>query len=218
MPKRKEHRFSDGIEEKHCGTCDTWKHLNLFCSDKYKWDKVHWQCKSCRNNRLKQRHANFTVEERKNFNAQQRKRRANFTPEQRENYLAQMRIRDKAYQSSGRRNYVVSLRRKNDPKYAISCRLRSRLRHALKSKGIKKSKSTMELCGCTLDELIAHLEKQFVEDMSWDNRSEWHVDHIRPCASFDLTDIEQQKQCFHFTNLQPLWAADNLKKGAKWSP
>ena len=76
----------------------------------------------------------------------------------------------------------------------------------------------MELCGCSLDELKAWLEKQFIENMNWENRSLWHVDHIRPCASFDLTDIEQQKQCFHFTNLQPLWAADNFKKGAKWSP
>ena len=62
---------------------------------------------------------------------------------------------------------------------------------ALKSKGIIKTNTTMELCGCSLEELKAHLEKQFVENMSWDNRSEWHIDHIRPCASFDLTDIER---------------------------
>jgi HNH endonuclease. len=56
--------------------------------------------------------------------------------------------------------------------------------------------------------------------MSWDNygRDGWHIDHIRPCASFDLTDPEQQRQCFHYTNLQPLWAADNIRKGAKWQP
>lgn len=52
--------------------------------------------------------------------------------------------------------------------------------------------------------------------MSWDNFGEWYIDHIKPCCSFDLTDIEQQKKCFHYTNLQPLWAIDNLKKSGKY--
>ena len=54
--------------------------------------------------------------------------------------------------------------------------------------------------------------------MTWDNwqHDGWHIDHIRPCASFDLADLEQQRQCFHYTNLQPLWAADNIRKGAKY--
>ena len=70
----------------------------------------------------------------------------------------------------------------------------------------------MDLVGCTLAELCTHLETQFVDGMSWDNRKDWHIDHIRPCGSFDLTDPEQQAQCFHYTNLQPLWARDNLEK------
>ena len=55
--------------------------------------------------------------------------------------------------------------------------------------------------------------------MSWDNHGYdgWHVDHIRPCASFDLTDEEQVRKCFHYTNLQPLWAKDNLRKGSEWN-
>ncbi len=147
----------------------------------------------------------------------QKQRRANFTAEERENYLEQQRNQMKKYRVSGRSKYVRKIRYKNDPKYAMLCRLRTRLAKVLKRKGIRKSKSTMELCGCSLDELKAHLEKQFVENMSWENRSSWHIDHIRPCASFDLTEIEQQKQCFHFTNLQPLFAAENFKKGAKWN-
>ena len=64
-----------------------------------------------------------------------------------------------------------------------------------------------------------HLEKQFQPGMSWDNHGYdgWHVDHIRPCASFDLTDEEQVRKCFHYTNLQPLWAKDNLRKGSEWN-
>ena len=198
MPKRKEHSFHNGLEQKYCNKCSTWKNLDLFYFDKCKWDKVASRCKSCDNNRG-------------------RKRRANFTTEQRKTHLEQQRNQMKKYRASGRRNYLRNLRRKNDPKYAMLKRLRDRLSQALKRKGIRKTKSTMNLCGCSLDELKAHLEKQFVENMSWENRSSWHIDHIRPCASFDLTEIEQQKQCFHFTNLQPLWAADNFKKGAKWN-
>ena len=70
--------------------------------------------------------------------------------------------------------------------------------------------------GCTIDELIAHIEKQFKPGMNWSNHGKWHIDHIRPCSSFELTDIEEQKKCFHFSNLQPLWAEENLKKAARY--
>jgi len=66
-------------------------------------------------------------------------------------------------------------------------------------------------------ELMDYLEKMFTDGMTWDNYGQWHLDHIRPCASFDLSDVEQRKACFHFTNLQPLWAKDNLIKGTQWS-
>ncbi len=100
----------------------------------------------------------------------------------------------------------------NNEKYRLKMNLRTRLRDVMK--GISKSATTMELVGCSIDELKAHIEGQFTDGMNWDNYGEWHVDHIRPCASFDLTDPEQQKLCFNYTNLQPLWAEDNLKKGA----
>jgi hypothetical protein len=79
----------------------------------------------------------------------------------------------------------------------------------------KKHGNTMELTGCTKEELVKHLEMNFKENMSWDNYGEWHIDHIKPCASFDLTKEEEQKKCFHWTNLQPLWAIENLRKGCK---
>ena len=88
------------------------------------------------------------------------------------------------------------------------------MRQALKN--ANKSDSTMNLVGCDIDSLRLHLEKLFEDGMNWDNHGEWHIDHIRPCASFDLTDPEQQRVCFHYTNLQPLWAKDNLSKGDKW--
>ena len=74
----------------------------------------------------------------------------------------------------------------------------------------------MSLIGCSLEYFIAYLESKFQDGMTLDNYGEWHIDHIRPCASFDLTDPDQQRQCFHYTNLQPLWAKDNLLKGDKF--
>ena len=74
------------------------------------------------------------------------------------------------------------------------------------------------MLGCSIKDLIIHIEKQFKEGMTWDNHSYngWHIDHIIPCASFDLSDPEQQKKCFHYTNLQPLWKQDNLSKSDKY--
>lgn len=87
----------------------------------------------------------------------------------------------------------------------------NRIRMAIK--GCKKS-STTSLIGCTLKKAREHLEAQFQPGMTWLNQGDWHIDHIKPCASFDLTKESEQKICFHYTNLQPLWALDNLKKGA----
>ena len=99
----------------------------------------------------------------------------------------------------------------------IAQNLRNRINLALN--GINKANSTENLLGCSFDAFIKHLELQFKDGMSWDNRGKhgWHIDHIRPCASFDLSDPNQQSQCFHYTNMQPLWAVDNLSKGARWN-
>ena len=75
---------------------------------------------------------------------------------------------------------------------------------------------TMKLIGCDIPHLIKHLESNFKDGMTWDNYGKWHVDHIQPCISFDLEDINQQKKCFHYTNLQPLWAKENWLKGDKY--
>jgi len=101
-------------------------------------------------------------------------------------------------------------RRGTNPAFRLASNLRTRVWSVLK--GRSKSARTLELLGCTIKYLTAHLESQFKDGMSWDNYGKWHVDHIRPCASFDLTTEEGQKKCFHFTNLQPLWAIDNFRK------
>jgi len=100
----------------------------------------------------------------------------------------------------------------NDVQYKIKDSLRKRIRVALKGKA--KSKATIALLGCSVDFLKTYLENKFESGMTWENYGidGWHIDHIIPCSAFDLTDPEQQGLCFHYTNLQPLWAEDNIKK------
>lgn len=98
----------------------------------------------------------------------------------------------------------------SDPKYRIQDALAQRVRSAV-TKGYK-SASTMKLVGCDILFLKGYLEAQFEQNMSWDNYGEWHIDHILPCASFDLTLPEEQQKCFHYTNLQPLWATTEIAR------
>jgi len=103
--------------------------------------------------------------------------------------------------------------KKNNPNYRLKGALRGRVYSALKGKN--KSASTMKLIGCSFDELWNHLESKFESWMTKENYGLWHVDHIIPCASFDLTCPVQQLACFNYKNLQPLEAIENIKKGAK---
>ena len=101
----------------------------------------------------------------------------------------------------------------SDPTYAIKSRLRARMRHAVKAAGLdKKCASSSELLGISPQGLKEWLESQFTEGMTWENRSDWHVDHIIPCTAFDLTVDENQRICFWYKNLQPMWAKENLQK------
>jgi hypothetical protein len=103
------------------------------------------------------------------------------------------------------------------PIRSIAYRLSGTVRSAIKRQSVSKTDRTVDLIGCTVPEFMAHIAKQFQPGMSWDNWALdcWHLDHIRPISSFDLRDRDQQRVCFHYTNYQPLWARDNISKGAK---
>lgn len=114
-------------------------------------------------------------------------------------------------------NQQRKARRRVDPLFAVGMALRARMLQALRRDAAGKATNTLGLLGCTIPELRAHLETQFTPGMTWANRGlkGWHIDHIRPCASFDLTNPAEQRACFHYTNLQPLWAEENRVKAAK---
>ena len=137
----------------------------------------------------------------------------------------QRNARNKVYHEENREKILARKkvyrreRYKNDPNFKIMGLLRSRLRKVLK--GNTKAGPTMKLVGCTVAELWLHIEGLFEPGMTRENNGNgegfWHLDHKIPCCSFDFSDPEQQKICFHYTNLQPLWCKDNLAKGAKYN-
>lgn len=109
-------------------------------------------------------------------------------------------------------------RMKSDPQFKLRNILRLRIYHAVK--GTARSGSAVKLLGCSVPDAVKHIESQFLPGMTWKNWGHcsevcWHLDHIRPLSDFDLTDEQQFAQACHYSNLQPLWALDNLIKGAK---
>jgi ribosomal protein L37AE/L43A len=107
---------------------------------------------------------------------------------------------------------------KSDPKYALDRRIGWAVWDALKND--KAGRSWEDVLGFSLEELSLHLERQFVDGMSWLNMGKWHVDHILPRASFKYASEHDEafKQCWSLSNLRPLWGRDNIVKGAKILP
>lgn len=136
--------------------------------------------------------------------------------EHRKEYYRQWNKDNREHVNEYKRNYERN-RRANDPKYRLAARTRTAVYTCLKEANVAKYRSTFELLGYGIEELMEHLEKQFTEGMTWDNYGEWHVDHIIPMSSFEFesTECNGFKECWELTNLQPLWGEDNLIKGVK---
>ncbi len=194
MPRRKEHRFNEGIEETHCVICDTWKPLEAYHKDKSRWDNLATCCKTC-------------------CIARKKKQRA--TEEGRERLRAQNRKYQKKRQMNGKRNAYNRKRYKENATYRTLDLMRRRIRSCFSKHGVRKTAKTSELMGCTPEFLNNHLEKYFDDQMSWKNHGEWHIDHIIPCCAFGIS-IEEQKVLHWYQNLRPMWAKDNLSKNGAY--
>lgn len=142
--------------------------------------------------------------------AREASRLREWTPERNETqnrWRAKNRDKVRAYN----REYKAKQRLTN-LNFKLAELLRSRVSGAL------KGGSAIRDLGCTLDQLKEHIEAQFETGMTWQNhgRTGWHLDHVRPLASFDLSDPDEFQKACHFSNLQPLWAKANLSKGSRW--
>ena len=180
--------------QKVCTCCKQEKLIEFFPKNKSSKDGYYRLCKNCSNTEGKK----YYVINKLELN----KRRATYWKHYKQSHKTVRNNRDNE-------------RRKIDPGFRLTNNMRNRIRLALLNN--VKCERTPGLLGCTYENLKSYLENKFVTGMNWKNYGKfgWHIDHIKPCASFDLTKSAEQKQCFHYTNLQPLWATDNLKKGAK---
>jgi hypothetical protein len=165
----------------------------------------------------KVRSLNFLIWKERNIERYLKRHRAYTTERFREDpeFRERMRAAGAKWLANNREKYNKS--RKNwlykDVSARLADRLRSRIRSVLKVQGAPKFSNLSALIGCSIGALRSHLETKFLPGMSWDNYGQWHVDHIVPCAAFDLSQPEHQQTCFHYTNLQPLWGRDNIRKG-----
>ena len=184
------------------------------------FNKRRTECRECQKEYQKgwyQQNAEKKKEYDKAYYQQNAEKRKEYQKAYREQNAEKNKEYKKAWdkQNADKRRIYERNKRKTDPNYKLTQNLRTRVRETLNGKS--KSKNTLKLLGCSVDFFKKHLENQFQPGMSWENYGfdGWHMDHIVPCASFDLSDPEQQQKCFHYTNLQPLWAKDNMSKNAK---
>lgn len=193
---------------KTCSKCKNQKSYSEFPKDKYTKDGYTTSCKKCRYKKTNEWAKKNYLENKQevlNKNSKWRKDNWDKVYKQRKKSGYCKRSRQKWYHKKGKFNI----------NWVISERIRHRIRNVLNGK--VKSINTLNLLGCSIEELKQHLESKFYADMSWENYgSYWHIDHIRPCASFNLQKYEDQKICFHYSNLQPLTAKENLSKGSKF--
>jgi hypothetical protein len=173
---------------------------------------------------LKVNHKNYWESNKENINAKSKNRRDNNKDKEKiyhKKYREQNKsiIKEKKrirYQKEKEKiNRENKVRYNQDVNFKLKCRLRHRVRMAIKNN--YKAGSAVKDLGCTIEQLKQYLESKFQLGMSWDNHTidGWHIDHIKPLSSFDLSDRKQLLEACHYTNLQPLWAKDNLTKNDK---
>jgi hypothetical protein len=188
----------DGVLFKRCSRClETFEQSedNFY---RYKRGCFHAYCKPCSKQSVKESRAK---DER--FNEKVAARRSRWTAERR----ASHRVSVSNYQKKARRD---------NPQFRLVHTLRNKLSKVMR--GRVKNSGLLRLLGFSRGELLAHLERQFLPGMSWDNYGSrlgadgWEIDHIIPCHTFDLSDDEQIKLCWALSNLRPLWAIANRRK------
>lgn len=224
------------METKKCSKCGIIKDVSFFSKNNKTKDKLHCSCKECDKEKYhKNREYNILrMREYKKNNPEKMKdyflRKKDSYKEYRDSKKEEIKSYMKDYYRSNlekRKKYleknkeILSLKRNNSEKkrresdslYKLKIYMRNRIWFYLKKSDIRKKNTTFEVVGCSPQQLKIFLEQKFTEGMSWENQGKWHIDHIIPLSSAK-TEEELYKLC-HFTNLQPMWASENIKKGAK---
>lgn len=226
---RTEHK--DG--RKLCSACRQWVDEKLFSLDTQRWDNLRPDCNSCSSDkriaRSRLRGVISREQRRTPYNEKGQKLCCkckgwkevdDFASDKSkwDKRSTKCKLCDAETQRKRRAADPGLSARASKKRYHSS--IQAQLRQTLKNRiwwalnGGPKTAHTLELLGCSIEEFKAHLERQFQPGMTWENYGYygWHVDHICECSRFDLTDPEQQRICFNYNNLQPMWGIDNMRK------
>lgn len=221
---------------KNCSKCNKIKENLDFNKNVSNFDKLSDWCKLCNreNNKLYKLKNSVKVKEKRKIYEDKNKdrirvRKLNYRrlhKDEKNKKQREYRLKNKEEHNRKKQEYREKIRIKNNkPKHIIhpnaklnnkiAANLRIRMRLALKNHN--KSGSAVRDLGCSIPELIAYIENKFQPGMTWENRglNGWHIDHIIPLCSFNLSNREDFLKACHYTNLQPLWVKDHRKKTAK---
>jgi hypothetical protein len=203
-----------------CIKCNQVKELSEFCKDSRYKDGLNAKCKICKRIADKLYRAE-NLDRCKEINRKSHQKNIVKRRLEKREYYANHTLEKSAYDKIYRAKNSDRIReykqawateRKDDPIFKIKKNLRRRLHHALN--GNLKADKTFNLLGCTAEFFKEYIESLWLPHMNWENYGSkgWHIDHIKMCCTFDLIDPDQQKECFHYTNLRPLWACDNTRQ------
>ena len=206
---------------KKCSKCNEEKDISFFGKAKTNKDGLNGRCKDCikiyqsgyrgeyylnNKEKLNKRHKEYYLSNKDKMDKYYKSYREQNKEQSKINYK-EYYLLNKDKINKYKRDYL-----NNNIDAKIKHTLRSRISMAMHGKGTNKCTSSSNLLGCSIYEFKKYLESKFTKGMSWENygKNGWHIDHIKPCDSFDLSIPDQQKKCFHYSNLQPLWATTNI--------
>lgn len=203
---------------KVCKICKISKDSSCFYKHKRTWDRLETHCKECVKIKSK---LNYEKDPRKNYHKIYSNKESfkEYHEQYRKTHKEEISSRSNTWYQNNKERHIKHttkakyLRSKVDPGFKISNYIRSRILSALKKQRTNKNNSTKQFLGCDFKYLKQYIESQFKPEMNWSNHGTvWEIDHIKPCASFDLTIIENQFKCFHYSNMQPLFKTTAIAK------
>lgn len=206
---------------KTCTNCKVEKELFNFNKDKYKKDLHQSKCKICQtqyylnNKGLYKKYYLDNIEQIKQYYLDNIEKIIENHRQYRLENIGKRKKYQKQYKidNRDRENENYKNRKLTNPLFKLSCNIRSLIGNSMRKNGYSKKSKTYEILGCSFEDFKIHLEQQFTEGMTWDNYGKWHLDHIYPISR--ATDEEHLIKLNHYTNFQPLWAEDNLRKSNK---
>lgn len=207
---------------KQCIKCKNQKPLSEYHKDKTKRDGFVSACKQCKN-KYRKKYYEENASRLKSYSSEWHKKQMKLNPEEvrlkAKIRAAKYRVKNKDRVRKNNAQWMMAdyrERYKNDNEYTAARVVRRTLNNALRNIGLKKESSTWSLLGYTLRDFIKRIEPLMLDGMNWGNHGEWHIDHIKPVSVFISEGETDPKIINALDNLQPLWAKDNLSKGAKY--